>query len=279
MRKSKSKYGFRLEITGALLSLCAGLIGLGVDLLKIPSVAYLPVIFGFLITAAASLLKVELMERIDHDSRIQSLLNQIESEDLHKRGIEIVQECEYALENLLHGIIQGRSAELSKVLVERANHTRHLLQATHLAPNPASMYVWEDHQGTANYYQANIQALKRGVTIERLFLLWKKDVIDSNTGQVIDPRIMKIMHDHQDNGIEVFVTWLESLVDPESAEDFIIFDDEEVELSSMMTEKVHSRLLMMHKPVSIRMYKSRFAELKALGQPLSQLPSLPKKIS
>jgi hypothetical protein len=139
------------------------------------------------------------------------------------------------------------------------------------------MYVWDDHQGITNYYQANLQALKRGVIIERLFLLWKKDVIDSNTGQVIDSKIMKIMSDHQDCGIEVFVTWLESLIDPESAEDFIIFDDEEVVLSSMITEKVHSRLLMMHKPVSIRMYKSQFAELKALGQPLSQLPSLQRK--
>src|ERR1700681_526790 len=97
MNRSKRKHGFRFEITGAFLALCAGLIGLEVQFLSIPSVAYLPIIVGFLITATASLLKVELMERIDDDFRIQGLLNQIENEDLHKRGVQIIQECERAL--------------------------------------------------------------------------------------------------------------------------------------------------------------------------------------
>jgi hypothetical protein len=124
-----------------------------------------------------------------------------------------------------------------------------------------------------NYYQANLSALKRGVKIERLFLLRRGDIINGTTGQVISPRALKIMEEHQNKGIEVFVTWLES-IDPETAEDFIVFDDEEVVISYPLTEGKYYRLLTLHGSVSVRTYNKRFAELKASGQPLSKLLTL-----
>jgi hypothetical protein len=269
MKSTKGKHNYNLEIIGAFLALCGGLLGVGADRLGIPSQVYLPVIIGFLITATASLLKAELLERIDSGSRIQNLLNQIEREDLHKKGVEAVQECENVLEDLSRGIITPRSAELFKILVERASRTQHSIRATHLAQDISFLHNWEESQGHKNYYQANLSALKRGVKIERLFLLRRGDIINETTG----PRALKIMEDQRNAGIEVFVTWLES-IDPETAEDFIVFDNEEIVISYPLAEGKYYRLLTLHGSVSVRTYNKRFAELKASGQSLSELLDL-----
>src|SRR5947209_6980882 len=140
MNGHKRKFHFHFEIFGTFLALCAGLLGILADRLGVPSQAYLPVIFGFLITAAASLLKAELMERIDSSSRVQSLLNQINREGLYneeipKKGMEIVQKYESELENLSRGILMVSPAEQCKIRVERTNRTRDHIQATHLVPD------------------------------------------------------------------------------------------------------------------------------------------------
>lgn len=271
MKNHQGRRILNLEITGVLLAVCAGLLGLGLERLGFPFQAYLPVIFGLLITASAALLKFELMERIDRDSRIQSLLNQLEHEDLHKRGVEIVDECEEVLEDLSRGIIKAGSAEIFKIVAEHTDRTRKHIQATHLAPNLSYIYNWEDNQGLANYYQSNLHALKRNVTIERLFLLKKEDLIDKSTGQVISSRALRIMQDQQTHGIKVFVTWLESVADPEPVEDFIIFDNEEVAVQFPLTDGKYHRMLNLYGPVSVRTYKQRFVALKTLGQSLNAM--------
>jgi hypothetical protein len=78
----KSYKDLRLELAGALLAFVAGVVGAVLDRFGVPFQTYLPVIVGLLITATVSLLKVELMARIDRDSRIQRLLDQLEHEDL-----------------------------------------------------------------------------------------------------------------------------------------------------------------------------------------------------
>src|SRR6266487_727131 len=59
MKSHKGRHILNLEITGAFLAVCAGLLGMGIDR-WIPLQAYLPVIVGLLITASAMLLKFEL---------------------------------------------------------------------------------------------------------------------------------------------------------------------------------------------------------------------------
>jgi hypothetical protein len=271
MKNYKRKRILNLELTGALLAICAGLLGIGMDRLGFPSQAYLPAIFGLLITASASLLKFELMERIDRDYKIQTLLNQLEHEALRKHGIEAIEACEDILEDLGRGIIKTGSAEIFKIIVELVDHTWHHIQAIHLANDLSYLYSWECNEGLMNYYQANLNALKRNVTIERVFLLKKEDIIDSKLNKVINQKVVNILNNQQRDGIKVFVTWLESVANPELIEDFIIFDDEEVTVHYPLTEGRYHRTLTLYEPVNIRNYKQRFADLKVLGQPLDRV--------
>jgi hypothetical protein len=185
--------------------------------------------------------------------------------------VEVVQECEDVLKDLSRGIIRAGSAEIFKIPAELTDRTRHHIQATHLAPDISYIYNWEENQGLANYYQANLRAVGRKVRIERLFLLRKEDLIDKSTGQIMSPRALKIMEEHRKQGIIVFVTWLESVADPELIEDFIIFDDEEVAVQYPMMQGNYHRTLTLYGPVSVRTYKQRFAALKVLGQSLDKL--------
>lgn len=272
MKNHKEKRILNLELTGAFLALCAGLLGVGIEQFGIPFQAYFPVAVGLLITVSVSLLKFELMERIDRDSKIQTLLNQLEHEGLRKRGMEAIEECEDILEDLGRGIIKAGSGELFNIIVELANRTRYRIQATHLANDLSYLYNWENHEGLTNYYQANLNALKRNVVIERLFIL-KKDVFDKNNNHVISSKIVEIMEKQQKQGIKVFVTWFESVTSPEPVEDFIIYDDEEVTVQYLLGEGKYHRILTLYGAVNVRTYRQRFADLKTLGQPLDRVLS------
>src|SRR5712692_8675269 len=140
MKLSNRRINFPLEITSAFLTLLAGFLGIVSDKLGLPAQAYIPVSIGFLITAAAALLKKELLERIDNNSHIQSLLNKLDHEDLHKRGVEVVEACEEVLEDLSRGIISAGAAELFKIMTDLANRARYQIHATHLPLDISDIY-------------------------------------------------------------------------------------------------------------------------------------------
>ena len=268
MKHSNRRINLPLEITGAFLALCAGLLGLVSDKIGLSAQAYIPISIGFLITAAAALLKKEMLEHIDSNSRIQTLLNKLEHEDLHKRGVEVVEACEEELEELSRGIISAGAADLFRIMTDLANRAQKRIHATHVSLEISDIYNWEENQGLRNYYQANIHALERNVKIERLFLIKKDRIIDRSNGQVINQRAIDIMKDQQKHGIKVFVTWLESVTEPQLVEDFIIFDNEEV---AVREGEGYSKLSILYGDINVETHDQRLSALKVLGQTLDEL--------
>jgi hypothetical protein len=268
MKHNNRRINLPLEITTAFFTLCVGFLGLLSAKLGFPDQTYIPISIGFLITIAAALLKKEMLEHIDSNSHIQSLLNKLEHEDLHKRGVEVVEACEAVLEELASGIISAGAADLFRIMKDLANRTRNQIHATHLSLEISDIYNWEVKEGLRNYYQANIDALNRNVKIERLFLIKKDQLIDRNNGQVINQRAIDIMKDQQQHGIKVFVTWLESVTEPQLIEDFIIFDNEEVAIRG---GEGYSKLQILYGDVNVKTHNQRFSALKVLGQTLDEL--------
>ncbi|HEX8221253.1 MAG TPA: hypothetical protein VF914_18835 [Chloroflexia bacterium] len=261
---------FYLEIVGAFLAVLAGLIAYVASTLGVPFEVYLPVLISFSITAAASLLRREILNYLDDRNRIYQLIDSIKHDDLRQRALEIVDQCESALEDLAKGIVKLRAHEVFKSITDKMNATRKHVQGSHLALESSFIYVWEDVEGVRNYYLANLAAIKRGVVIERVFILRKSDILDPSTGKVLDPRAIRIMQQQSSDGIEVTVTWIETVTDLDVVQDFIIFDDKEVQVNYPMWGGRYYNMSLKREPLDLRQYQNTFADLKASGQPLAQ---------
>lgn len=230
----KKEQKFYLEIVGAFLAIVTGLIAFLASRFGIPFEVYLPVLIGFSITATASLLKREIVNNLEEKNRIYHLVESIKYDDLRKKALEYVDECESLLVDLTKGIVKLRSHEVYKSITDKINSVQTHMQGSHLALEPSFIYVWEDAEGVRNYYRGNVAAVKRGVVIERVFILRKTDVLDPVSGKVIDPRAIRIMKQQMDDGIQVTLTWIDAVTELDLVQDFIIFDDKEVQINYPM---------------------------------------------
>lgn len=89
-----------------------------------------------------------------------------------------------------------------------------------LAVNSISMLRWTEDPRQRKYFQANIEASRKGVQIHRIFVVDKSEMI-SDAGE----RIRQAIIDQKNNGIRVDIVWSTSISQyPELHDDFTLFD-------------------------------------------------------
>lgn len=266
----KKSGNLNTEIVGAILTIIAAIASGVANHFGIPFQVYLPILFGFGLTVAVSSMKTHILNYLNQRDRLFQLTNSIQYDDLRQKAKEYVEECELALEDLSKGIVRLRPHEVFKSITDKMNSTRSLVQASHLALESSFVYVWEDVEGVRNYLRANAEAIKnRNVRIERVFVLKREDILDSARKSVKDTRAVKIMKDQAAVGIDVTITWMESISELDTVQDFIIFDTKEVQVNYPMGVGRYYNMALKRETKDIRQYQNAYAALKAAGQPLS----------
>jgi len=93
-----------------------------------------------------------------------------------------------------------------------------------LAVNSISLSRWNDDPREKHYFQANLDAIRRGVNVHRIFLLDKSKMKGPEADQ-----LKRIIVQQRDAEILVEIVWYEDILhDRELHDDFVLFDESNV---------------------------------------------------
>ena len=168
---------------------------------------------------------MELNSHFDDNIEIYQILEGLEDKEYREKGNEILKDCKTKLRDLDRGHMDLESEEVFDKAIMRMRDVKKSVHTTHLAITPDLVYEWRKEKNK-KYYEANKEAVKRGVEIHRIFILDKKNIIDENNN-IIDKEMIKIL-EKQSKDIKVYILEKEEI--PEKmlkdilVEDFAIFD-------------------------------------------------------
>jgi len=170
---------------------------------------------------------------------------------------------------------------------EYSHHTTRLsqcqksFQAIYWANSSESIYKNEDTFAGKNYYELNVEAVQRGVKIDRIFILNKADMLNSEE-KFHDKKALKIIKQQQENGINVRICWTENLKEfPDSKNlfrDFGIIDNIEVmeQLYGAGNSRPGSKLI--KQEYEVRKCREIFQKLWIVSRPLDEVLEKHKEV-
>lgn len=205
---------------------------------------------------------------IDQKIETYKLLSQIEEGDFHKWAQDIIADCEYKLRQLAHG--EFRSSMGARYDIGRLNQAKKSLRAVYLG----AIYQpdWVTSPEEARYYNENLDAIKRGVEITRIFILDKSKILDNLNGSVKDKVILDTMQRQKKDGILVKIAWQSDVVasaGPEVLKDFIILDELEVDAREYAPESNYD-IIIWRNAAKIQYYERVFLNLERYSQTLDK---------
>lgn len=254
------------EYVMAVISFIATLIlTLGAELLNFGrETSYLIFAIGTTITLTATLLEKELANKLEDD--VSRTL------DLYRQTKEIEDgELQSEIFKLAKSLSQGEvppyiAAIRSTKLFERAKKT---VYASDFNPLPKDILHWENSR-LATWYKNGIDAVKRGVFLERIFILKKSDVLVNGKW---DKDSLRILQKQSKDGIIIRILWIEEVtsgdVRPQRdvLRNLVIFDETEVLIT---TQEPRIFRLPSEK---VREYIEIFEEQKKFSRTLDELLS------
>jgi hypothetical protein len=226
------------EYTMALVSLIVTLVLtlIAEYLLQLtPEGTYLTFAIGVMITLSTTLLEKELetkvREEISDRMELYHLITSIDDPEL---------QCEVhqLAKTLSAGEIPPHIASIRSMQLWR--EVKYSVQASDYSERKETFYRWEGAR-LRRWYKLNQEALKRGVKIERIFILPRSEVVK---GGVWDERVFDILQWQAKDNIEVRVLWIEDVTQGDLPpqrdvlKNLVIFDEEEV----LETTRIETRL-------------------------------------
>ena len=231
---------------------------------------YLTFAMGAFVTLAITLLEKNLEKRVgEAESAIEGeisqklelykLLASIDDPRLQSQVIQLAKELSKG--EIPHHITALRSRELLASV-------QTTLWASEYAKTSEGVYEFEDNTRRKTWYDGALQALRRGVVVEQIFILQKSSVI--NDGQW-DQRALRILKEIASAGIAIRVLWLEELGGrpplKNLVQDFAIFDGKEV----VVEESRYSTRTYRAPSERVQEYQEIFEEQRKFSQSLGQL--------
>lgn len=221
MRKIIAR-GFVLEFVSIIALIFAiALAWLG-DYLGLSAVAVIPASVGISVAAYIWALKWEINRELRQKLSLYNLLESIEDEDLYERGKTAIEECRVELENLSKGVLRVDPAHFYRYMVKFTDPAKNHLRVTHIMLDEKQLGMWQPGVGH-QWYQHNLDLVKRGVLLERFFILSRTNAIDT-TSEKLKPVISAVLQKQAQAGIAVYVVWIEEIEDPELIQEFLVVD-------------------------------------------------------
>jgi hypothetical protein len=201
--------------------------------LHYPEAAYTIFAFGILLSLATYLLREEIADtrrqlsaRYDQAHEIAFSIAQIADAECQAKALEIVAGAKKTIDLLQHGYIPMDESEF---YLEGARLSDSALREIK-AVDPMT-HVWGTRGAHHNFYQANLRAGQRGVSLTRIFVV-DRDVLS-------DPEVQNVLRAHQNDGIAIRLAYHDELPAPSDMTDisghstvssfhFALYDDQAV---------------------------------------------------
>lgn len=208
--------------------------------------------------------------QIDKKIEIYRLFSQIEEGDFRKWAQDIIADSEYKLRQLAQG--EFRSSMGARYEIGRLNQAHKTLRAVYLGTvyQSTGLHSWTTSPEEERYYNENLDAIKRGVEITRIFILDKSKTVDYSNKNIKDQVILNIMQKQCKDGILVKIAWQGDVVastGPEVLKDFVILDNLEVDTREY-TPDSNYEIVFWRNPAKIQYYEHIFSTLQRYSQTL-----------
>ncbi|NIN68473.1 MAG: hypothetical protein GTO63_27945 [Anaerolineae bacterium] len=272
MRKLMAR-GFMVEFVSLVaLIFAVALAWLG-DLLKLPTAVVISGAVGITVAAYIWALKWEMRREIRDSLSLYNLLESIEDEELYDRGRTAIEECRVELENLSRGLLRIEPGQWWNYAIKITDAAKHHVRLTHVGLDEGQLELMQPVSEN-RWYQHNLNMVKRGVMVERIFILPRSKAIDSTSGK-LKPSMAEVLDKQARDGIKVRVVWEETIDDPELIQEFIVVDTRlAVDGFKSWSGAVYGEARVLRRRFDIERYIERFEALRARGHVLSDLGHL-----
>jgi hypothetical protein len=272
MRKLIAR-GFMLEFVSLVaLIFTVALAWIG-DLLGLSTAVVISASVGISVAAYIWALKWEVGREIRDKLSLYSLLESIEDEDLYERGKMAIEECRVELENLSKGLLRIDPGHFYRYIINVTDAAEHHVRLTHVGLDEEHLELVQPVSEN-RWYQHNLSLIKRGVIVERIFILPRTKAIDSTSGK-LKSGIATILDKQARDGIRVQVVWEETIDDLELIQELMVVDTRlAVTGFQSWTGVGYADVRVLRRRYDIERYIELFETLRARGHILSDLGAL-----
>lgn len=187
---------------------------------------------GIQIAAALYLLKYQIFSRLSEllDERLElydaiskiATLDQRSDYLLLGRANQAVEKCRRTLAELMNGRVRDSADSIFHLLSEEIRKASYQIRAVHVGHSVGHIERWsEGHM--RSYYKLNAATAKR-LKFERIFVLYRDEVIDPQAGKVY-LSVLNVLKRQYIDGIKVFVAWDTEVKEKSYIQDWVVVDD------------------------------------------------------
>ncbi|HEX2205526.1 MAG TPA: hypothetical protein VHG91_19600 [Longimicrobium sp.] len=291
---------YLLEFVMAAASVIVGLLFVAIRGKEDP-IAYATAILGLQITATTAVLKHEIHTKLeeyrrDANERAAKLLEGVDGrlrdqleiyrlagrvatrwggkhDIILSQTSAVLDTCRQSLLNLSDGKIGDRAEVVFHLLTDLLGQCQEELFAVHIGRGVQHVAAWKQPH-MANYYAENVAAKKRGVRVQRIFVLAHQQVIDPAI-QRVDRRVLDVLQQQADDGIEVFVAWDYEVQESNLVQDWVIVDSHYVEYGVeaggfVTSEWASKQAFLSVNEVKVKQFRAKFKRLKRYAHTYQQ---------
>lgn len=246
-------------------------------ILNLPKeITWLTFFIGSIVTITATLLENRLIDmmttELSRRLEIYRLLEEIKDEELYKRGKIAIERCLLELENLSKGILQLDSGQLFLYLIQLSSSVKKHIRVTHVGLDEKYFDIWKT-AGEQRWHQHAIELVQKGITFERIFILSRNAFIDENKGK-LKSKIIELLKKQENDGIKVWIAWIEELDNPELIQDFGIFDETLVNVTNPAWSGGYNNIIVYWRKFDVSRYIEIYETLRSKSHTLSELLTL-----
>lgn len=237
---------------------------------------------GVQLAAAIYLLKYDILTRItdllNERLELYSAISKISELDQHgnpllmERATQAIERCRHTLGDLMNGRIRDSADSIFHLISDEIERAKSSISAVHVGYTVEHISRWNDGH-MKNYYRKNVAAARR-LKVVRVFVLYRKHIVDQHTGKV-DQSVLAVLRQQRSDNIRVLVAWDEEVKEKSYLEDLVIIDDRVVEYGIdaggfVSSEWPDREAFLSFDPQRVKEFLSRFKRLESFSAPLEE---------
>lgn len=219
----------RAHVSEFILGLTSFILGLLFILIKGQDepVGYIIAAVGLQLSTALFLLKNEIYSKLDEKLEVYRLLGAIHYPELQEHAHEAIENCKTSLRQLAEGKIRNRADLIFHSIAEKVMNAKREVLAVHVGWTVKHMEAWNDPH-MSNYYEVNLNAVKRNVRVRRIFILHRGELVNPETDKLYEG-VTQVLNKQKQDGIDVMIAWDHVIEEKGIIQDWIMIDKEWVE--------------------------------------------------
>jgi hypothetical protein len=217
-----------------ILGILSALVGLAVAFVKGSPEGYIIAAIGLQVAAALYKIKTEIHTKVGDKLEVYSLMEKIQDPILGGHARTAMENCKGSLKQLTEGKIRDRADLILHSIIEMISQARSEVLAVHVGRTVEHISKWQTSVHMRTYYTKNLEALSRGVKVQRIFILSEEHLCDPvgdglNREDRLCKAVVEVLDQQWQDGIDVYCAWESDILQTDFSLDMIVVDEKWVE--------------------------------------------------